>query len=175
MRSLTRRSTNNRSNGRCLNRDAMPKYTIKSHPTRYRGCLFRSRLEARWAAFFDLAGWEWEYEPFDFDGWTPDFRVSFPCSHSECSGEHTLFVEVKPYLTIENFKGHRCLDFPYGQDGLGGSIPADASAAFGNNPSVTMWEMCHGAGGGEESVEGWVNGNLWQMWNTAGEMTRYRK
>jgi hypothetical protein len=31
--------------------------------TEYAGARFRSRLEARWAAFFDLCGWRWEYEP----------------------------------------------------------------------------------------------------------------
>lgn len=31
--------------------------------TRYAGCRFRSRLEARWAVFFDHLGIEWEYEP----------------------------------------------------------------------------------------------------------------
>ena len=54
-------------------------------PTMYDGYRFRSRLEARWAAFFDLAGWEWKYEPIDLDGWIPDFWVAFTCSHSECS------------------------------------------------------------------------------------------
>lgn len=31
--------------------------------THYGGCRFRSRLEARWAVFFDHFGVEWEYEP----------------------------------------------------------------------------------------------------------------
>jgi len=30
--------------------------------TRYSGYRFRSRLEARWATFFDHLGCEWEYE-----------------------------------------------------------------------------------------------------------------
>lgn len=51
------------------------KYEIKSIPTTYAGVNFRSRLEARWAAFFDLCGWKWDYEPFDLDGWAPDFRI----------------------------------------------------------------------------------------------------
>lgn len=46
---------------------------IRSHPTTYADVRFRSRLEARWAAFFDLAGWKWEYEPLDLKGWVPDF------------------------------------------------------------------------------------------------------
>lgn len=35
----------------------------------------RSRLEARWAALFDLIGWRWTYEPFDADGYIPDFLI----------------------------------------------------------------------------------------------------
>lgn len=31
-------------------------------PTRYAGCWFRSRLEARWAVAFDFLGLTWEYE-----------------------------------------------------------------------------------------------------------------
>lgn len=32
-------------------------------PTTYKGVTFRSKLEARWAVFFDTLGIEWEYEP----------------------------------------------------------------------------------------------------------------
>lgn len=62
-------------------------YTIKSIPTTYAGVNFRSRLEARWAAFFDLCGWRWDYEPFDLDGWAPDFMLK---------GKVKALVEVKP-------------------------------------------------------------------------------
>lgn len=37
--------------------------TIRAIPTTYAGCKFRSRLEARWAVFFDHLGLTWEYEP----------------------------------------------------------------------------------------------------------------
>lgn len=55
--------------------------------TLYRGILFRSRTEARWAAFFDALGWHWEYEPADLDGYLPDFLLPFD------GGD--LIVEVK--------------------------------------------------------------------------------
>jgi hypothetical protein len=55
--------------------------------TKYAGVQFRSRLEAKWAAFFDLAGWEWEYEPFDLDGYIPDFLLTL---------HRQTLVEVKP-------------------------------------------------------------------------------
>jgi hypothetical protein len=43
--------------------------------TVYRGIRFRSRAEARWAAFFDLCGWRWSYEPLDLAGYIPDFII----------------------------------------------------------------------------------------------------
>jgi hypothetical protein len=155
-------------------------YAFAAHPTRYAGILFRSRLEARWAAFFDLVGWQWEYEPYDLVGWSPDFWVSFPCRHTECPPSHSLLVEVKPYLSLQEFKGHPCLDYPYGhkwgsnEDTPDASIPADAGAAFGINPHVTHWEMGHGSGGGDDCVENWISGDLDGLWAAAGERVRYQ-
>jgi len=56
--------------------------------TFYRGIRFRSRLESKWAAFFDEVGWRWQYEPIDFEGWIPDF-VLFGRTEQ-------IFVDVKP-------------------------------------------------------------------------------
>jgi hypothetical protein len=52
--------------------------TVKPIETVYHGYRFRSRLEARWAVFFDALGIEWVYEPEGYDlgelGWyLPDF------------------------------------------------------------------------------------------------------
>ena len=151
-------------------------YTIKAHPTKYKHTLFRSRLEARWAAFFDAIGWQWEYEPIDLPGWSPDFRVSFPCGHSECSDFHTLLVEVKPYFSVKDFEGHPCTKFYFGW----GRIPADSSACFGANPRVTYWEMSHGAGGGaykvDDIVGGWgYNISTDEAWAIAGNSTQWYK
>jgi hypothetical protein len=55
---------------------------------------FRSRLEARWAAFFDLVGWRWTYEPFDADGWIPDFLIH---------GDGALLVEIGPCIYKSDF------------------------------------------------------------------------
>ena len=60
-------------------------------PTLYRGLLFRSRLEAQWAHFFDDLDWPWEYEPFDLNGYIPDFVLKF---------HEPLLVEVKPEMSI---------------------------------------------------------------------------
>jgi hypothetical protein len=70
------------------------KYTIKAHPTKYNGVQYRSRLEARWAAFFDMIGWKHEYEPIDLPGWSPDFLL-----HGHSS---KILVEVKPVYEIPN-------------------------------------------------------------------------
>lgn len=64
-------------------------------PTTYAGTNFRSRLEARWAAFFDLVGWSWVYEPFDADGWIPDFLIE---------GNRPFLVEVGPCVSVEDFR-----------------------------------------------------------------------
>lgn len=88
-------------------------------PTKYAGITFRSRLEARWAVFFDALGISWEYEPetfaVDWYGesiqYTPDFRIGVDAEphHRYMEGSQvgdktrppdlkTLFVyaEVKP-------------------------------------------------------------------------------
>lgn len=54
---------------------------IKAIETKYKGYRFRSRLEARWAVFFDALKLDWEYEKEGFemqdDGrYLPDFWVS---------------------------------------------------------------------------------------------------
>lgn len=41
--------------------------SLKAIETVYKGYRFRSRLEARWAVYFDTLGCEWEYEPEGFD------------------------------------------------------------------------------------------------------------
>lgn len=55
--------------------------SIKAIGTFYKNYHFRSRLEARWAVFFDALGLEWQYEPEGFDlgdgvYYLPDFRVT---------------------------------------------------------------------------------------------------
>jgi len=75
--------------------DHTPSHATTAIPTRYQGTEFRSRLEARWAAWFDFVGWRWEYEPIDLPGWIPDFILT---------GEtHSLLVEIKPTETVDGF------------------------------------------------------------------------
>lgn len=74
------------------------RYDIKAIETKFKGYTFRSRLEARWAATFELLGWEWDYEPVDFNGWLPDFAIY---------GHDTVYVEVKPVLDFPEDVGEK--------------------------------------------------------------------
>ena len=64
---------------------------LKAIQTKYKGYLFRSRLEARWAVFFDRIGipFTYESEGFDLDGtwYLPDFH---------CDVGEGCWIEVKP-------------------------------------------------------------------------------
>jgi hypothetical protein len=71
---------------------------IKAIETRYKGYNFRSRLEARWAVFFDALGIEWEYEPEGFelpDGtrYLPDFWLKRECVWVEIKGQAPTHTE----------------------------------------------------------------------------------
>ena len=78
--------------------------------TTFDGIEYRSRLEARWAAFMHNIGWDHTYEPIDGDGYIPDFIVH---------GDSPFFVEVKPAITVTDFtkeqskveRGLRDLDY----------------------------------------------------------------
>ena len=52
---------------------------IKPIETQYNGFRFRSRVEARWAIFFDVIGLKYEYEMegYDMEGtrYLPDFYI----------------------------------------------------------------------------------------------------
>lgn len=69
---------------------------FKAIPTSYDGINFRSRLEAKWAAFFHLMGWKYEYEPIDLDGYIPDFVLT--------GCKIPIYVEVKPALTMKELQ-----------------------------------------------------------------------
>lgn len=65
---------------------------IKPIETKYNGYRFRSRLEARWAVFFDALKirYQYEVEGFDIDGvrYLPDFYLP----------DHNVWLEIKPSI-----------------------------------------------------------------------------
>lgn len=69
----------------------MRKSRLRAITTRYKNHLFRSRLEARYAVYFDHLGIRWEYEPEGFElgnglRYLPDFWLP----------EWRIWVEIKP-------------------------------------------------------------------------------
>lgn len=81
------------------------KYDMAAHPTMYKGVQCRSWLEARWACFFDQSKHvlKWRYEPMHFQGWLPDFGLTYLNAYRE---RHYRLVEVKPYRTLQAFQSH---------------------------------------------------------------------
>ena len=86
---------------------------LKAIETEYKGYKFRSRLEARWAVFFDAAGISYEYEPEGFEvkwneneiyRYLPDFYLP----------KYDVWVEVKPNkqkLIEDQEKIAYCIDY----------------------------------------------------------------
>ena len=66
---------------------------INTIPTTYNNIKFRSRLEARWAVFFDQLGikYLYEFEGFELENrewYLPDFYLT----------EYGIYCEVKPSI-----------------------------------------------------------------------------
>lgn len=83
----------------------MTNSSIKAIETKYKGYKFRSRLEARWAVFFDNCNADWEYEPEGYDlgngiYYLPDFLIHNV--DGRVGGD--LYVEVKGQMTEEDAK-----------------------------------------------------------------------
>lgn len=86
--------------------------TIEAVPTLHNGIRFRSRTEARWAAFMDELGIKYEYEPGKFPlsvggAYIPDFRIPL----------FDAWLEVKPandfIRKLERHKAEQfCIDNP---------------------------------------------------------------
>jgi len=114
---------------------------IQAIETSYAGCRFRSRLEARWAVFFDALGITWQYEPqgymvgpggdFGQRPYLPDFW--FP--------ESQAWAEVKGAVsTIDwNLLAYAC-DWDSGLPGL--------EESYGTNRGLLLLGPVPRAGGG---------------------------
>lgn len=102
--------------------------------TRYKGYRFRSRLEARWAVFFDALGLTWEYEPegFELPGgvrYLPDFKVT------SIQGLVTWY-EVKPKVTRRDSKFDLFLEVIH----PGGGYETEATAELLSGDPVDVLE-----------------------------------
>jgi hypothetical protein len=146
-------------------------YNISAMPTTYAAVNFRSRLEARYAAFFDLLNWGWEYEPLDScNGWIPDFRVYLPNLHGGFS--LSLLVEVKPTINVHDFVGERVHDLMNDHTEI---LPCTAVGVCGGNPSIGYWiYRCECHRGVIDGLSRWCP--MWEFyWRVAGNRVQWRK
>ena len=116
---------------------------IKAIQTSYAGCRFRSRLEARWAVFFDTLGLRWEYEIEGFElgsagRYLPDFKV-----HGE---RGSVWVEIKPFEAA----GHDTKLKELVRQGGGVGILCEGEPSLRPVVTFDMWEekedVCPGTG-----------------------------
>jgi hypothetical protein len=107
---------------------------VRGIPTIVDGRRYRSRLEARWAEFFKLCGWQFEYEPYDLDGWIPDFLLT---------GKTPLLVEIKPVVHFPNDValkiGRAALSFSGDLLILGCSVPVESLTGNGAQRNRIGW------------------------------------
>jgi hypothetical protein len=82
--------------------------SLKRIETIYNGYRSRSRLEARWAVFFDTIGLHYEYEKegFDLDGWwyLPDFWLPEKDCWAEIKGEEAHYLPEEDCLSEDMTK-----------------------------------------------------------------------
>lgn len=102
-------------------------------PTTYKGVEMRSRLEARYAAWLDKHGFDWEYEPkcfaTDEGQYLPDFRITVHFAGQD----RTAYIEVKPTWARSreaNIRG--CAEIIWA---------SDPEALFINEIAESEWSM----------------------------------
>jgi len=102
--------------------------------TRYAGHLFRSRLEARWAVFFNFMGIPWLYEPEGFfvNGipYLPDFYLP------ECG----TWIEIKGTSSQVdmNFMHHAAMELPIISDLHPAALAVEMSLDHSGLPRVAI-------------------------------------
>ena len=102
---------------------------IKAIETVYNGYRFRSRLEARWAVFFDAVGIEYEYEPeglilSDGTPYLPDFYLPKFHSYFEVKSRHIKGTpaekearrKISDGSHCDTWSGIICFGDPYDHD-----------------------------------------------------------
>lgn len=86
---------------------------IKAIETHYKGYRFRSRLEARWAVFFEAEGIEWEYEKEGFSlpsgPYLPDFWLPQVNMWAEVKGREFTAREIHLCSELAFLSGNPCL------------------------------------------------------------------
>lgn len=135
---------------------------IRAIETTYAGCAFRSRLEARWAVFFDALGVAWQYEPEGFivtdmaskatTPYLPDFFLSDLGTWVEVKGDWSSVDDEYFAMLANAVDWGGCL--PGVANSLGtprgllllGPIPPDSSGL------PVHWMLQHDKGGWVEAA-----------------------
>lgn len=121
---------------------------MKAIDTVYKGYKFRSRLEARWAVFFDTLGipWDYEREGYDLDGtfYLPDFWLP----------EQDCWIEIKGQKPTkeENDKAGKLAEASGKNVYIFFNIPPD---------DIYDMDMAEEAGHVFIGDEGWDLGQMW--------------
>lgn len=132
--------------------------TITAIETRFAGCLFRSRIEARWAVWFNALGITWEYEKEGYhlstddyylpDFWLPQFDAWFevkgqPMNEDEQRKARYLASEHKPVITAAGAIGSEIITV-FAQDSSdsgGGWYQGEGFWVHaGNLPAIALFE-----------------------------------
>ena len=87
---------------------------IRAIPTEYNRYKFRSRLEARWAVYFDSLGIEYEYEKEGYDlgkvgRYLPDFWLPQVNMWAEIKGKPFTKTELLKCEALAKHTGYECL------------------------------------------------------------------
>ena len=135
--------------------------TVRAIETQYAGCRFRSRLEARWAVFFDQLGVPWEYEPqgFELDGrrYLPDFFLPSIDTWYEVKGKRPTHEEYLLAWDLERSTGQRVAiawgDIPRSVDEFGRD-PMQEAGLRGIDCGEYAWCICTGCGKAGIEFEG---------------------
>lgn len=84
--------------------------------TQYKGYHFRSRLEARWAVWFDAMGLEWQYEPEGFElgqagRYLPDFYLPKYDVWCEVKAQKLNAIEREKAFALSSFTNKPVIEF----------------------------------------------------------------
>lgn len=82
---------------------------MKVIETNYKGIMYRSRVEARWAVFFDILRIPFDYEPEAFSfggvGYLPDFLLPMQDCYVEIKGRCPEEAEKRKARALAQFTG----------------------------------------------------------------------